>query len=287
VEARKLRLDVAGLAIDLIRPAELDFGDFATRAVQFRRCAGPADLELRLSPFESEAQVPKLTLTSRHEERVEVTVSGKRSGYRLTGAELACEDDDAVVVARVDPKSPVVALENVLRVLVSRRILRRGGALLHAAALTHHGRAVLFPGVSGTGKSTVTLREPEADRISEDLVAVRRAPSGWIIESLPFYAANRLDIGYRWAPLFGIAFIRHAAGVVARRMSARTALSNLARALVSFSVAGLEALALERLVEIAAAAPAVELELDRTSTYWDALMQELTLPRELEKSWAS
>lgn len=48
------------------------------------------------------------------------------------------------------------SLDSVLRILHSLILARRGGFLLHAASAICDGRAFLFSGVSGAGKTTMT-----------------------------------------------------------------------------------------------------------------------------------
>ena len=66
-------------------------------------------------------------------------------------------------------------LENFLRVLVAYRLVEAGGALLHCAGVVDgRGRALLFLGPSGAGKTTVSRRALERGLtvLSDDLNAV-------------------------------------------------------------------------------------------------------------------
>jgi hypothetical protein len=55
-----------------------------------------------------------------------------------------------------DPTGLITAL----RTAVSARLPLDGGVLVHAAALSHRGRAIVFFGPSGIGKSTLAARSP-------------------------------------------------------------------------------------------------------------------------------
>lgn len=63
------------------------------------------------------------------------------------------------------------AFENFLRVVVAYTSLRRGGLLVHSAAVTDGNDAWLFIGHSGAGKSTVSRLALDSDRhvLSDDL----------------------------------------------------------------------------------------------------------------------
>jgi len=78
--------------------------------------------------------------------------------------------------------------ENYFRVLVSYRLLELGGALLHSAGVVSKGRAHLFLGRSGAGKSTISRLSLESGRtvLSDDMNAL--CPDGGVtmVEKLPF-----------------------------------------------------------------------------------------------------
>lgn len=80
--------------------------------------------------------------------------------------------------------------ENFLRVLVAYRLLATGGALVHSAGVVEEGRAYLFLGPSGAGKTSVGRLARSAGRtvLSDDMNAVVAASrtSGFQVERLPF-----------------------------------------------------------------------------------------------------
>lgn len=91
-----------------------------------------------------------------------VVVRRMRGGYRV---ELRHEGDSAVQVMLADDsfthirvslrgRAAGAALCSMLRIAFSQAVLLCGGVSLHAAAVVYGGRAYLFMGRSGTGKST-------------------------------------------------------------------------------------------------------------------------------------
>ena len=84
--------------------------------------------------------------------------------------------------------------ENFARVLLAYRLLELGGVLLHSAGVADRGRAVLFLGRSGAGKTTSATLSLRSGRevLSDDLNAVLPRPSadpsspGWSVARLPF-----------------------------------------------------------------------------------------------------
>jgi len=61
---------------------------------------------------------------------------------------------------RVRQNANPYSLDSVLRILHSLILAERGGFLLHAASAICNGRAYLFSGVSGAGKTTMTRLAP-------------------------------------------------------------------------------------------------------------------------------
>lgn len=78
------------------------------------------------------------------------------------------------------------ALENYLRWVVADLALARSGFVLHSAGLVRGGRAYLFFGHSGAGKSTVCGLSEGATLLSDDLVLVMRSWDGFGACTTPF-----------------------------------------------------------------------------------------------------
>ncbi len=66
------------------------------------------------------------------------------------------------------------SLDSVLRILHSLILAKRGGFLLHAASAIFDGRAFLFSGVSGAGKTTMTrIATPDVTLLTDEISYVR------------------------------------------------------------------------------------------------------------------
>jgi hypothetical protein len=100
---------------------------------------------------------------------------------RRDGEEWLLERGD--FSARWDPRSGTglvrqnanpYSLDSVLRILHSLILARRGGFLLHAASAICDGRAFLFSGVSGAGKTTMTrIATPNVTLLTDEISYVR------------------------------------------------------------------------------------------------------------------
>jgi hypothetical protein len=100
---------------------------------------------------------------------------------RLEGGRWAMERGD--FRAEWDPKhrrgwvrqSPnPYSIDSVLRILHSLVLAREGGFLVHAASAIRNGRAFLFAGVSGAGKTTISrLAPPDVVLLTDEISYVR------------------------------------------------------------------------------------------------------------------
>src|ERR1700681_1601733 len=79
------------------------------------------------------------------------------------------------------------SLDSVLRILHSLILAQRGGFLLHAASTICDGRACLFSGVSGAGKTTMTrLAPPDVTLLTDEISYLRPTVDGYSAFGTPF-----------------------------------------------------------------------------------------------------
>ena len=79
------------------------------------------------------------------------------------------------------------AMDAVLRILHSLLLARQGGILVHAASAVRNGRAFLFAGVSGAGKTTIArLAPPDATLLTDEISYVRQDGDGYRAFGTPF-----------------------------------------------------------------------------------------------------
>jgi hypothetical protein len=70
------------------------------------------------------------------------------------------------------------SIDSVLRILHSLILARNGGFLVHAASAIRNGRAFLFAGVSGAGKTTISrLAPPDVALLTDEISYVREVRS--------------------------------------------------------------------------------------------------------------
>src|SRR5260370_33414918 len=123
-----------------------------------------------------------------------VQVSDDDVRVRRDGEEWLIERGD--FDARWDPRSGrgsvrqnanPYSLDSVLRILHSLILAQRGGFLLHAASAICDGRACLFSGVSGAGKTTMTrLAPPDVTLLTDEISYLRPNAAGYSAFGTPF-----------------------------------------------------------------------------------------------------
>ncbi|HTA49687.1 MAG TPA: hypothetical protein VK930_09560, partial [Verrucomicrobiae bacterium] len=79
------------------------------------------------------------------------------------------------------------AIDCVLRIVHSLVLARQGGFLVHAASAIRGGKAFLFSGVSGAGKTTISrLAPPDATLLTDEISYLRREGNQYIACGTPF-----------------------------------------------------------------------------------------------------
>lgn len=105
------------------------------------------------------------------------------------------------------------------------------GLFLHASAVVLDGKAYLFSGHSGAGKSTHTrlwqeIFGQDARVINDDKPALRRVDGRWIAYGTPWCGKDGINLNEQ-APLAGICFLKKAPKNEIRRLSKREAMERI------------------------------------------------------------
>lgn len=94
------------------------------------------------------------------------------------------------------------------------QLMRYNGIMLHASAVAIDGKAYLFSGPSGTGKSTHTRLWQQtfgerAQVFNDDKPALRRMDGKWYAYGTPWCGKDGINLNMR-VPLAGICFLKQA-----------------------------------------------------------------------------
>lgn len=74
-----------------------------------------------------------------------------------------------------------------LRIVHTLVLASQGGFLLHSASAVRNGKAFLFSGVSGAGKTTISrLAPPDVALLSDEISYIRKQGDGYVAFGTPF-----------------------------------------------------------------------------------------------------
>jgi hypothetical protein len=121
-------------------------------------------------------------------------------GYEFEGAVLQAFSSGI----RFDGVKNQYALDSLLRVLLSWKLLEHQGFLLHAATVIRDGKAYVFTGRSGAGKSTVAALSPQGSVLTDEISLLRREKGIWRAYGTPFWGEFKAAGSNSSAPLAGI-----------------------------------------------------------------------------------
>lgn len=103
--------------------------------------------------------------------------------WRLRRGDFRAQWDPDAGRGRIRQSANPYSIDSVLRIVHTLILAREGGFLLHSAGAVRNGRAFLFSGVSGAGKTTISrLAPPDVTLLTDEVSYVRR---------------NDVDGGYR------------------------------------------------------------------------------------------
>lgn len=144
-------------------------------------------------------------------------------------------------------------------------LLAHSGMMLHASAVELDGKAYLFSGNSGMGKSTHTrlwqqIFGEKAQVFNDDKPALRRIDGKWYAYGTPWCGKDGINQNKK-VPLAGICFLQQAQENKIRRLNAREVLSRmLAQTLFRFQDAKNLDLLLSHVDKLVREIPVFELE---------------------------
>jgi hypothetical protein len=126
--------------------------------------------------FELEISLREAALEADADAEVEVRMRNGR--WVLTRGDFVAEWQVSAGRGRVLQSRNPYSIDSVLRILHTLILARDGGFLIHAASVIREGRAFLFAGVSGAGKTTISRLAPEGVTLLSDEISYIRRESG-------------------------------------------------------------------------------------------------------------
>lgn len=200
----ELRFHIAGMPVAVRATDGRDIADLAAVYRLFPTTATPAltvDVE-RVAGFDRE-RGPEYPAFRRR------LGAGQALQVERFDAEGEIDTGELPLTARFRVGPSANSLEACVRIAASVALARRGALILHASAIEVGGRALVFTGVSGAGKSTISsmLDRAPARKIGDELLVLARASAGdWSVYVPPYLGPAGIAHGAH-APLEAIHFL--------------------------------------------------------------------------------
>lgn len=194
---RGVTVEIGGIPIFL----ETDDADF--RAL----------LEQRYAGFVNPAAAPTYQFEIRLEPPTQPSGEAARafksgSVWRLERGDFRAEWDARSRRGWVRQSPNPYSIDSVLRIVHSLVLAEEGGFLVHAASGVRQGRAFVFAGISGAGKTTMArLAPPDAAVLTDEISYIRKDRNGYCAYGTPFAGElARAGVNLR-APLAALYFL--------------------------------------------------------------------------------
>jgi hypothetical protein len=118
---------------------------------------------------------------------LDLSVRFEGGRWVLERGDFHAELDPALRRGHIRQAASPYAIDAAFRILHSLLLAKQGGILVHAASAVRNGRAFLFAGVSGAGKTTISrLAPPDVIRLTDEISYLRREGDGYVAYGTPF-----------------------------------------------------------------------------------------------------
>ncbi|MDI6723991.1 MAG: hypothetical protein QMD61_05040 [Methanobacterium sp.] len=186
-------ISIGGIPVKITLDDELFLNEILEKYSNFIVDDIDPTINLEIEVLEDESghnillEVPKLTLES--EELYKIfwnSFSGEFDIHSMKG-KLRCRSQ--------------LDLNNYLRIIYSLVLLEEQGFLVHAASLIRNGIGYLFPGKSGTGKTTISRLSNDSILLSDEVSLVKKVDGEYNIFGTPFWGELAIAGENTQAPL--------------------------------------------------------------------------------------
>ena len=117
----------------------------------------------------------------------DVSVTHHSGRWLMERGDFRAEWEPAKRRGRIRQSANPYSIDAVLRIVHTLVLARQGGFLLHSASAIRNGKAFLFAGVSGAGKTTISrLAPPDATLLTDEISYVRKLGEDYVAFGTPF-----------------------------------------------------------------------------------------------------
>jgi hypothetical protein len=117
----------------------------------------------------------------------DVSVTHRSGRWFMQRGDFHAEWEPATGSGRIRQSANPYSIDAVLRIVHTLVLAKQGGFLLHSASAIRNGKAFLFAGVSGAGKTTISRLAPaDATLLTDEISYVRYKSEGYVAFGTPF-----------------------------------------------------------------------------------------------------
>ncbi len=168
----------------------------------------------------------------------DVRVEMQGGTWRLRRGDFHAQWDPDAGRGRIRQSANPYSIDSILRIVHTLILAREGGFLLHSAGAIRNGRAFLFSGVSGAGKTTISRLAPsDVTLLTDEVSYIRRndVGSGYRACGTPF-AGELARVGENCsAPIASLFFLKQGLENKMEPMAKSEAIRRLMRNILFFA----------------------------------------------------
>lgn len=220
--------------------------------------------------FDIELTAPS---TGARDDDNDVRVEMQDGVWRLQRGDFRAQWDPRAGRGRIRQSANPYSIDSVLRIVHTLILAREGGFLLHSAGAIRNGRAFLFSGVSGAGKTTISrLAPPDVTLLTDEVSYVRRDDDGYRACGTPF-AGELARVGENCsAPIGSLLFLKQGSKNTIEPVAKPEAIRCLLRNILFFAEdAGLVRSVFQSACEFVERVPVQRLTFVPDSRVWDMI----------------
>jgi hypothetical protein len=117
----------------------------------------------------------------------DVHVTHHAGNWSISRGDFHAEFSPAARSGRIRQSANPYSIDALLRIVHTLVLARQGGFLMHSASAIRNGKAFLFAGESGAGKTTISrLAPPDSTLLTDEISYVRKQETGYIAFGTPF-----------------------------------------------------------------------------------------------------